>query len=129
MKSVKRAGNEILGIESDHHDSSSSSSVIIAFPKLQSLFIEDLPELEEWDYGITRTGHPFIDIMPRLSALAIAVCPKLKALPDHIHQTTTLKGLSIWGCDLLEERYRKGEGEDWPKISHIPNIYINYLRI
>ncbi|KAL9448497.1 hypothetical protein AB3S75_015896 [Citrus x aurantiifolia] len=129
MKSVKRVGNEILGIESDHHDSSSSSSVIIAFPKLQSLFIEDLPELEEWDYGITRMGHPFIDIMPRLSSLAIAVCPKLKALPDRIHQTTTLKGLSIWGCDLLEERYRKGEGEDWPKISHIPNIYINYLRI
>ncbi|KAL9451700.1 hypothetical protein AB3S75_013301 [Citrus x aurantiifolia] len=121
--SVKRLGDEFLGIESDHHDSSSSSSVTIAFPKLKSLSIESMFELEEWDYGITRTGNTFINIMPRLSYLEIYLCRKLKALPDHIHQTTTLKKLRIEGCDLLEERYRKGEGEDWPKISHIPNLH------
>ncbi|KAH9750779.1 hypothetical protein KPL71_014007 [Citrus sinensis] len=124
MKSVKRLGDEFLGIESDHHGTSSSSSVIIAFPKLKSLSIEFLFELEEWDYGITRTGNTFINIMPRLSSLTIILCPKLKALPDHIHQTTTLKELISLNCDLLEERYRKGEGEDWPKISHIPNLHI-----
>ncbi|KAK9213982.1 hypothetical protein WN944_005968 [Citrus x changshan-huyou] len=124
MRSVKRVGDEFLGIESDHHGSSSSSSVIIAFPKLKSLSIEFLRELEEWDYGITRTGNTVINIMPRLSSLTIARCPKLKALPDHIHQTTTLKELSILACRLLKERYRKGEGEDWPKISHIPNTDI-----
>ncbi|GAY67762.1 hypothetical protein CUMW_259080, partial [Citrus unshiu] len=46
MESVKRVGDEFLGIESDHHGSSSSSSVIIAFPKLKSLSIEVLRELE-----------------------------------------------------------------------------------
>ncbi|XP_024040027.1 putative disease resistance RPP13-like protein 1 [Citrus clementina] len=122
MKCVERVGDEFLGIESDHHGS--SSSVIIAFPKLKSLSIEFLRELEEWDYGITRTGNTVINIMPRLSSLTIAHCPKLMALPDHFHQTTTLKELHIWECRLLEERYRKGEGEDWPKISHIPNLRI-----
>ncbi|KAH9684960.1 hypothetical protein KPL70_013753 [Citrus sinensis] len=124
MSSVKRVGDEFLGVESDRHDSSSSSSVIIAFPKLKSLSIFEMEELEEWDYGITRTGNTFINIMPRLSSLTINYCSKLKALPDHIHQTTTLKELRIGECDLLEERYRKGEGEDWPKTSHIPSIHI-----
>ena len=50
MESVKTVGNEFLGIESDLHDT--SSSVIIAFPKLKSLSVEGLMELEEWDYGI-----------------------------------------------------------------------------
>ncbi|KAH9716302.1 hypothetical protein KPL71_021416 [Citrus sinensis] len=98
--------------------------LIIAFPKLKSLLIEDLLELEEWDYGITRTGNTVIDIMPRLSSFEIKWCPKLKALPDYIHQTTTLKELRILMCGLLKERYRKGKGQDWAKISHIPNIDI-----
>ncbi|XP_024039137.1 putative disease resistance protein RGA1 [Citrus clementina] len=124
MESVKRVGDEFLGIESDHHDSSSSSSVTIAFPKLKSLTIYSMLELEEWDYEITRTGNTVINIMPRLSSLTIVDCTKLKALPDHIHQTTTLKELSIFMCWLLNKRYRKGKGEDWPKISHIPNLHI-----
>ncbi|GAY67904.1 hypothetical protein CUMW_260060 [Citrus unshiu] len=82
--------------------------VIIAFPKLKSLLIEDLLELEEWDYGITRTGNTVIDIMPRLSSFEIKWCPKLKALPDYIHQTTTLKELRILMCGLLKERSRAG---------------------
>ncbi|KDO40501.1 hypothetical protein CISIN_1g0398522mg, partial [Citrus sinensis] len=113
MKRVKKVGDEFLGVE-----------IIIAFPKLKSLLIEDLLELEEWDYGITRTGNTVIDIMPRLSSFEIKWCPKLKALPDYIHQTTTLKELRILMCGLLKERYRKGKGQDWAKISHIPNIDI-----
>ena len=124
MSSVKRVGDEFLGVESDRHDSSSSSLVIIAFPKLKSLTIYSMLELEEWDYEITRTGNTVINIMPRLSSLTINYCSKLKALPDHFHQTTTLKELHIWKCRLLEERYCNGEGEDWSKISHIPNLHI-----
>ncbi|KAH9685039.1 hypothetical protein KPL70_013789 [Citrus sinensis] len=126
MISVKRVGNEFLGIESDHHEPSScsSSSVIIAFPKLKSLTISWMLELKEWNYGITRTGNAFINIMPRLSSLTIDSCPKLKALPDHFHQTTTLKELIIRSnCGLLEECYRN-RGGDWRKISRIPNLEI-----
>ncbi|GAY67770.1 hypothetical protein CUMW_259120 [Citrus unshiu] len=235
MSNVKRVGDEFLGIESDHHDSSSSSSVVIAFPKLKSLTIELLDELEEWDYGITRTGNTFINIMPRLSSLTIAGSragyemrsllveglsetePKenenisrqqlaagrewspLKIFPTHCtaitivsmialqfrgffscifvicyqvtfpehgpvamdnsellvveeevlmvakhvgsgleslknlellqvvglwDRTTTLKVLQIVACGTLRRRYRQGRAEDWPNISHIPDIMI-----
>ena len=89
-----------------------------------------LEELDEWDYGIIRTGDAFINIMPCLSSLEVFSCPKLKALPDHIHQRTTLKELRIgWDCDILVERYKRGEGEDWPKISHIPNLEIGRWQV
>ncbi|KAH9751819.1 hypothetical protein KPL71_014452 [Citrus sinensis] len=123
LKSVKRVGNEFLGIEESTEDdpsSSSSSSSVIAFPKLKYLEIWGMEELEKWNYRITRKGN--ISIMPRLSALSICDCPKLKVLPDYILQTTTLQELRIEDCPILEERYREGKGEDWHKISHIPHI-------
>ncbi|KAH9685810.1 hypothetical protein KPL70_014107 [Citrus sinensis] len=175
LKSVKRVGNEFLGIEESSEDgpsSSSSSPSVIAFPKLKSLEIDGMKELEEWNYRITRKEN--ISIMPRLSSLEVSSCNKLKALPDYLLQmtvlqnlriffcenmeelpiledhrttdiprlsslrigycpklkvlpdcllrTTTLQKLTIWGCPLLENRYREGKGEDWHKISHIPHI-------
>ena len=50
MESVKTVGNEFLGIESDLHDT--SSSVIIAFPKLKSLSVEGLMELGSGIMGL-----------------------------------------------------------------------------
>ncbi|XP_024039286.1 disease resistance protein RGA2-like [Citrus clementina] len=175
LKSVKRVGNEFLGIEESSEDDPSSSSLsssVIAFPKLKYLKIWAMEELEEWNYRITRKET--ISIMPRLSSLAVSSCNKLKALPDYLLQTTALQELSIyscvlleelpilenrrttdiprlssltiwycpklkmlpdyllqttalqelriWGCPILENRYREGEGEDWHKISHIPHI-------
>ncbi|KAH9751756.1 hypothetical protein KPL71_014423 [Citrus sinensis] len=96
LKSVKRVGNEFWGIEESSEDgpsSSSSSPSVIAFPKLKSLEIWGMEELEKWNYRITRKGN--ISIMPRLSALSICGCPKLKVLPDYILQTTTLQELRI----------------------------------
>ncbi|XP_024039266.1 disease resistance protein RGA2-like [Citrus clementina] len=104
LKSVKRVGNEFLGIEENSEDdpsSSSSSSSVIAFPKLKSLEIWDMEELEEWNYRITRKEN--ISIMPRLSFLKVVFCNKLKALPDYLLQTTALQELRIFSCDLLEE--------------------------
>ncbi|KAH9689140.1 hypothetical protein KPL70_015381 [Citrus sinensis] len=115
MKSVKRVGNEFLGVESDTDGSS-----VIAFPKLKQLRFSGMRELEEWDFVTAIKGE--IIIMPRLSTLTIWNCPKLKALPDHLLQKTTLQNLGIAGCPILEERYREETGEDWPKIRHIPNI-------
>ncbi|KAK9219047.1 hypothetical protein WN943_007686 [Citrus x changshan-huyou] len=117
MKSVKRVGNEFLGVESDTDGSS-----VIAFPKLKQLAFSLMKELEELDCGTAIKGE--IIIMPSLSYLEIVSCPKLKALPDHLLQKTTLQELLIGGCHILEERCREETGEDWPKIRHIPYIDI-----
>ncbi|KAK9214437.1 hypothetical protein WN944_006429 [Citrus x changshan-huyou] len=104
FESVKRVGNEFLGIKESSEDdpsSSSSSSSVIAFPKLKSLEIGEFDEVEEWNYRITRTEN--ISIMPRLSSLEISYCPRLKVLPDYLLQSTTLQELSIYSCYLLEE--------------------------
>ena len=117
MQSVKRVGNEFLGVESDTDGSS-----VIAFPKLKQLKFLNMLELEEWDCGTAMKGE--IIIMPRLSSLTIWSCRKLKALPDHLLQKTTLQKLEIFYCPILEERCRKETGEDWPLIRHIPKISI-----
>ncbi|KAH9689063.1 hypothetical protein KPL70_015331 [Citrus sinensis] len=118
MKSVKRVGNEFLGVESDTDGSS-----VIAFPKLKQLAFSLMKELEELDFETAIKGE--IIIMPRLSSLEIWSCRKLKALPDHLLQKTALQALKIWGgCHILEECYREETGEDWPKIRHIPDIEI-----
>ncbi|XP_031269824.1 putative disease resistance protein RGA3 [Pistacia vera] len=101
-------------------DGESSSSSVIHFPKLKVLEFWEIYEWEEWDYGNT--------IMPCLVSLSINRCGKLNALPDGLLQgATKLEHLQFFQSSLLEERYRKGTGEDWPKISHIPNIKFTYF--
>ena len=80
-----------------------------------------MEELKEWDIETAIKGE--IIIMPRLSSLEIWSCRKLKALPDHLLQKTTLQKLIIrMGCPILEERLT---GKDWPNIRHIPELYID----
>ncbi|KAL9450503.1 hypothetical protein AB3S75_012271 [Citrus x aurantiifolia] len=118
MQSVKRVGNEFLGVESDTDGSS-----VIAFPKLKRLRFWSMSELEEWDLGTAIKGE--IIIMPRLSSLSIQSCHELKALPDHLLRKTTLQSLMIYDCPSLADRFRKKTGVDWPKIRHIPELYID----
>nr|POE60802.1 putative disease resistance protein rga3 [Quercus suber] len=66
--------------------------------------------------------------MPRLQHLAIWVCPKLKSLPNFFH-TAPLQNLKIFYSPFLRERCKRGTGEEWPKISHIPNINIDFKHL
>ncbi|KAH7565400.1 hypothetical protein JRO89_XS09G0201700 [Xanthoceras sorbifolium] len=126
MSGLKRVGDEFLGIESDVASSSSSSSLIVAFPKLKYLKFESLDEWEEWDTTTRRREdeEDVVTIMPCLRNLTIDFCIELKALPDYIVRKTTLEELNINLCSKLKERYERGIGEDWSKISHIPNVNI-----
>uniref|UniRef100_A0A2N9H525 NB-ARC domain-containing protein n=1 Tax=Fagus sylvatica TaxID=28930 RepID=A0A2N9H525_FAGSY len=119
-QSLKKVGVEFLGIESKNKKDD------IIFPRLKSLEFRGLTNLEEWigfegmreeeDNGITI-------IMPRLQQLQIELL-ELKSLPDFL-RTTPLKELEIDECPILSKRYERGIGEEWPKISHIPNIKID----
>ncbi|KAI9162059.1 hypothetical protein LWI28_023389 [Acer negundo] len=102
MRSLKRVGNEFLGIK--NNDSSSSSSLIF-FPKLNRLILEKLQNWEDWEYEITED----FAIMPCLSFCDIAFCRKLKALPNHFLQAASLERLNIYGCPVLMQ---------WAEIYH-----------
>ena len=80
-------------------------------------------EEEAQESGVT------ITIMPRLQNLEISICPKLKSLPDFL-PTTPLKTLMICGSPILSQCCKTEIGDQWPKISHIPNIEIDatYVR-
>ncbi|KAL5755793.1 hypothetical protein ACOSQ2_020539 [Xanthoceras sorbifolium] len=124
MKSVKRVGDEFLGMESDNLSASSSSSSVTAFPKLQSLEFYNMQDWEDWDCQTSGRGGQDIKIMPCLRSLKISYCPNLKTLPDYILQSTTLEQLVIIGCSILEKRYRVERAENWVKDSGIPKIRI-----
>jgi len=133
---LRRLGAGFLGIEKDENASINEGEIarVTAFPKLKKLWILNLEEVEEWD-GIERrrvgeedaTTTSIISIMPQLRELEIIKCPLLRALPDYV-LAAPLQELDIAGCPILRKRYGKGEmGEDWQKISHIPNIYFHYI--
>ena len=64
-----------------------------------------------------------IQKLSSLELLNIADCPKLRSiLPRKKRLPPTLSRLYIEGCQLLEERYSKEKGKDWPKIAHIPDV-------
>jgi hypothetical protein len=70
---------------------------------------------------INQKGFGHLD---SLQSLDIWNCPSLKCLPGE-RLPTSLSSLSIHFCPLLTERCKREKGEDWPKISHIANIYVD----
>ncbi|CAA6670778.1 unnamed protein product [Spirodela intermedia] len=85
------------------------------FPQLQFLALAAL-ELESL---VVEAGA-----MSRLRSLKIYGCKKLVMLPEGLQYMTALKHLALHFmppdfCSRVRE-----DGEDWPKIRHIPSIYI-----
>ncbi|XVF86756.1 hypothetical protein PTKIN_Ptkin18bG0068200 [Pterospermum kingtungense] len=126
MKKVKKVGQEFLVAESDQRQTSSSSSSSsssvdnnIAFPNLKYLKFQFVEEWEEWEFDNLLA-------MPCLCSLNINNCLKLKSLPHHLLQKTTLQVLDIFDCPILKERcLRNGREEDWLYIFHMPTIRID----
>ncbi|KAL8462047.1 hypothetical protein ACS0TY_033214 [Phlomoides rotata] len=79
----------------------------------------DMQELPEWFGDLTS-----------LQELYVIFCEKLKCMPslEAMRRLTKLTTLEISECPLLEKRCRQQSDVDseWPKISHIPNISIDY---
>ncbi|KDP32990.1 hypothetical protein JCGZ_13021 [Jatropha curcas] len=70
-----------------------------------------------------------IGCLTSLQQLEIDYCPDLTCLPQGVQNLKKLRVLRIRACTYLERRCQKERGEDWPKIAHIPYIYINFQLI
>ncbi|XP_050259633.1 putative disease resistance protein RGA3 [Quercus robur] len=102
---------------------------IIGCPKLISLpeGIQHLTALRYLGVGYCEDLSSLpkqIGCLTSLSYLGISDCPNLMSIPDELQNLTALKTLRIEGCPHLEKRCKKDSGEDWHKISHIPDLRI-----
>ena len=67
-----------------------------------------------------------LQTLTSLEKLEIYSCPKLRSiLPTEGLLPDTLSRLYVRDCPHLTQRYSKEEGDDWPKIAHIPCVDIH----
>ncbi|PON99932.1 LRR domain containing protein [Trema orientale] len=120
--SLKRLGPEFLGVEMVDSQLKMVPGTIL-FPKLKEIFFERAQSLREWDGVPGWTVNFPLKIMPRLQSLTLRDCSSLESLPDFL-ESTPLEYLSISGSQAMCESCKKETGRDWPKIRHVPNIYV-----
>ncbi|CAI9762949.1 unnamed protein product [Fraxinus pennsylvanica] len=91
--------------------------------RYQFQHLTSLKELEIHTFGMEALPDWFGNLSS-LEVLSLSCCEKLRHLPskEAMQRLTKLKKLHIWGCPLLEEKFKAESGPDseWPKISHIP---------
>jgi Leucine-rich repeat (LRR) protein len=81
---------------------------------LQKLKISDcynLTAIPEWIQNCTS-----------LQEFEIFGCSSLTSLPEGMRSLISLQRLVIYSCPILLQRCKRGVGEDWPKIAHIPDL-------
>uniref|UniRef100_A0A7N2N6B7 CC-NBS-LRR protein n=1 Tax=Quercus lobata TaxID=97700 RepID=A0A7N2N6B7_QUELO len=69
---------------------------------------------------------PWIANLTSLQQLSIQGCLNLTSLPQGIRNITSLKQLTIKNCPILWRRCLRPIGEDWPIISHVPCVIVEY---
>ena len=77
------------------------------------------------DWSALTTLPDWIGSLSSLEHLRIHECPKLTSLPEEIRSLTTLETLKIFHCPHLSERCQRENGDDWPRILHVPDIIID----
>ncbi|XP_059597485.1 putative disease resistance RPP13-like protein 1 [Vitis vinifera] len=106
----------IGGMFPDATSFSNDPRLILLPTTLTSLSISQFQNLESLSSLSLQT-------LTSLERLWIYNCPKLRSiLPREGLLPDTLSQLHMWQCPYLKQRYSKEEGDDWPKIAHIPCV-------
>ncbi|KAL2920520.1 putative disease resistance protein RGA4 [Bienertia sinuspersici] len=84
--------------------------------------LTSLKELYLWDCKNLKALPEWITCLSSLEFLDISKCPVMKSLPEVMPQLTSLQRLYIKRCPELQERCKEPDGEDRPKIQHIPHV-------
>lgn len=115
-----------------------------AFPRLEKLSINGMSKLEEW-IGLQNGDFPVLhtltlELCPELKTLSVlsylsclqhlelSYCQNLLFLPDQVFPSS-IEYFWIIHCPLLKEQFQKKERQDWEKIAHIPNIFVDYVPV
>ncbi|CAA7400491.1 unnamed protein product [Spirodela intermedia] len=89
------------------------------FPKLESLVLNTLDELERW---VIEAGA-----MPRLRRLEITYCRKLAMLPEGLQQMAALKELVLWNMTCYQAALSPLSENYCPATySHAPLIFFSF---
>ena len=113
-----------IGAMFSHATSFSDDNHMILLPTtLTSLSLSKFQNLKSLESLSLQT-------LTSLQDLNVVNCPKLQSiLPREGLLPDTLSQLSIRRCPVLKQRFSKEDGEDWPKIAHIPYVEIHDLSI
>ncbi|XP_078149921.1 putative disease resistance protein RGA3 [Carex rostrata] len=126
--SVVRVGEEFMQGDSKSRDPTvhtMGSYVIPAFPKLNDLIFDRMPNWKEWQWN---RGQP---AMPKMKELFIIDCPQLRSLPEGLLlYATSLEFLQIEGADKLTtvenipsiKDIRVLRNPNLERISNLPSI-------
>ncbi|CAL5348108.1 unnamed protein product [Camellia sinensis] len=124
LRNLKRIGPEFYGCHSvvnhdhDNHGFISGScsgtattatatkAPIIVFPALRELYLDDMPDIEEWSgLRVSSSSSDTIIIFPLLEWLFIRNCPELTKIPSHLlsSQELIIGQTEVLLVDLLEK--------------------------
>ncbi|KAL5541230.1 hypothetical protein UlMin_042703 [Ulmus minor] len=111
------------------HLSALRSLTVICCPQFMYLpeglqYLKSLHTLEIRSCSGLKDLPEWVEKLVSMRSLSISDCENVKFLPEGIKRLTALQHLSIQDCPLLEERCRGQDGEDWPKIVHVPYKHI-----
>ncbi|KAM2931526.1 hypothetical protein FF1_039718 [Malus domestica] len=91
---------------------------------VESLFVRGASDITH-DVGVDVSASSSSPHLSKLTHLSLHRIEDLASLPEGIRGLPCLNTLVIEKCPMLSERCKKETGEDWPKIAHIPHIYIH----